>query len=60
MFERYISRWLRETEMGRSFLDRFNDLTFDQTIDLVYGFVGIKFCNPPKPPIAPICRARNN
>jgi len=70
VIERYVEKWLRDTELGRAVLENF---AFDEAVDSVFellnagflkiigtptGFTGIRVCVPPRPPKTPIHRNR--
>lgn len=66
--EDFLARWMRETEQGQSYVDRFgHDRAMDALFELLNaGFVklerrgttitGIVPCSPPDPPAEPMAR----
>jgi hypothetical protein len=75
MIERYVAKWLRESELGQSILAEFANLAFDEVMNHVYemlnlgylkittdqrGFTGIETRFPRQPPRVPIHRVREH
>ncbi len=72
LLERYVARWLRESELGKSLIAAHADLNFEQMMDTTIellnagflkitadhrGFTGIETRFPPEPPLAHIRRS---